>query len=226
MNNKYLIKIEDSILPQSFTFDQLIDAGLLDNVDEKIKVKLESDSVWITARNYPFSEVENKVQNEAIVAHGESHSLTQQVRPTVSQSNRIRTSNATQQRVRESQRTIPIDRAQQRPVNPLPTTPSILDTWNWGAFCLSWIWGVCNGIYWPLLIIVCNFIPYIGLLLSLGICMCLGLKGNVLAWNVAQKGGKSPIEFENIQSIWNIVGIILFFGTITIGLFAGLIFLF
>lgn len=35
---KYLVKIEESVLPQSYTFDQLIDAGLLDNVDDKIKV--------------------------------------------------------------------------------------------------------------------------------------------------------------------------------------------
>ena len=53
---KYLVKIEESVLPQSYTFDQLIDAGLLDNVDDKIKVKLEGDSVWIIARDYPFSD--------------------------------------------------------------------------------------------------------------------------------------------------------------------------
>lgn len=65
MNRRYLVKIENTILPQSYSFDQLIDTGLLDNVDENIKVKLEGDSVWITARDYPFSDVENVDLNSA-----------------------------------------------------------------------------------------------------------------------------------------------------------------
>ena len=40
--------------------------------------------------------------------------------------------------------------------------PPILNLWNWGAFVLPWIWGVCNNIYWPLVIIALNFIPYAG----------------------------------------------------------------
>ena len=40
MKNKYQVKINDSVLPKSFSFDELIDNGLLDNKDENIKVRL------------------------------------------------------------------------------------------------------------------------------------------------------------------------------------------
>lgn len=226
MMKKYLVKIEDSILPQSYTFDQLIDAGLLDNVDDKIKVKLDGDSVWITARDYPFSDVENNVGNETVVTHREQRPSTQQVALAVSQPNTTRTTYATpQSRVRESQRTIPIERPLQKSINPMPSTPSILNTWNWGAFCLSWIWGVCNGIYWPLIIIACNFIPYIGVLFSLAICIFLGIKGNEMAWTNAKQKGTNVYSFESTQGTWNMVGLILFFVFILLGVLNGILFL-
>ena len=27
--------------------------------------------------------------------------------------------------------------------------PNEIKGWNWGAFFFNWIWGVCNGVYWP-----------------------------------------------------------------------------
>lgn len=98
----------------------------------------------------------------------------------------------------------------QRKIHPQSSSPSILDTWNWGAFALSWIWGVCNGIYWPLLMIVLNFIPYIGVLCSLSICTYLGFKGNNMAWTNAKQKGTTVYSFERSQATWNIVGLILF----------------
>ena len=66
MPNKYQVKIEDSILPQLYTFDQLIDAGLLDDVDEKIKVRLNGDSTWVTARSFPFSDLESRQPTHSV----------------------------------------------------------------------------------------------------------------------------------------------------------------
>lgn len=223
---KYLVKIEDSIMPQSYTFDQLIDTGLLDNVDDKIKVKLEGDSVWITARDYPFSDVENSVGNEVGTMQIEQRPSTQRVTHSVLLSNTTITSHTTPQpRVRELRRRIPIESTQQRTINPMPTTPSILNTWNWGAFSLSWIWGVCNGIYWPLIMIACNFIPYIGVLCSLGICIYLGLKGNEMAWVNARQKGTDVYSFESTQGTWNKVGLVLFFVCFLIGALSVIIFL-
>ena len=81
-------------MPELYTFDQLIDEGLLDEIDEKIKVRLNGEDVWQIARNYPFADTETNI----------------------------------------------------------PEYPSIIDKWNWGAFCFSWVWALFNGLYWPLII--------------------------------------------------------------------------
>lgn len=189
MNRRYLVKIENTILPQSYSFDQLIDTGLLDNVDENIKVKLEGDSVWITARDYPFSDVENVEDNISDTTNSRQYTSPHSIFHF-----------GGQQRISDTQCTPP----------PQPTSPSILDTWNWGAFTLSWIWGVCNGIYWPLCMIVCNFIPYFGVLCSLSICVYLGFKGNKMAWTNARQKEITAYSFERTQATWNILGLILF----------------
>ena len=63
--------------------------------------------------------------------------------------------------------------------NPSPAeVMNQLEKWNWGAFFFNWLWAVCNGIYWPLLMIVFNFIPIWGSLVSLIGCIYLGIKGN------------------------------------------------
>lgn len=212
MTRRYLVKIEDSILPQSYSFDELIDAGLLDNVDENIKVKLEGDSVWITARDYPFSEVENTEGNTTNTINPQQHSTSPSVAPQSRQHRSSVTSHSGTQHSHLNERTqnVHVQTSQQREIQSQPTSPSILNTWNWGAFTLSWIWGVCNGIYWPLIMIVCNFIPYIGVLCSLGICVYLGFKGNEMAWTNAKKKGSSVYSFESTQGTWNMVGLILF----------------
>lgn len=61
--NKYLVKIEESLLPDSFTFDELIANGLLDERDEKIQVKLIGENEWVIARDYPFDKNETLINN-------------------------------------------------------------------------------------------------------------------------------------------------------------------
>jgi hypothetical protein len=56
--NRYQVKIENSVLPECYSFDELIANGLLDERDENIQVKLINDSEWVTARDYPFSRSE------------------------------------------------------------------------------------------------------------------------------------------------------------------------
>lgn len=224
---KYLVKIEDSVLPQSYTFDQLIEAGLLDNFDDQIKVKLEGDSIWITARDYPFSNVENNEGSNSTTIQSEYHPSTRQVVPPVRQYSTTETPHyVTQQhRTGQTRRTEPVKRTHQRQNDILPTTPSILYSWSWGAFCLSWIWGIYNGIYWPLIIIACNFIPYIGVLCSLGICVYLGLKGNEMAWDKEKQKGTDVYTFESTQGTWNMVGLVLFFVSMLFGVLGCLIFI-
>lgn len=80
--------------------------------------------------------------------------------------------------------------------------PNEIKGWNWGAFFFNWIWGVCNGVYWPLILIVVNFIPYVGALISLGGCVALGINGNEWAWK--GKSWSSIQEFKRVQHKWSI----------------------
>lgn len=80
--------------------------------------------------------------------------------------------------------------------------PDEIKGWNWGAFFFNWIWGVCNGVYWPLVLIIVNFIPYVGALISLGGCIALGINGNEWAWKA--KSWSSVSEFKRVQHKWAI----------------------
>lgn len=53
--NSYQVEIDGEQLPNSFTFDELIENGLLDERDEHIKIKLVEETDWVIALDYPFS---------------------------------------------------------------------------------------------------------------------------------------------------------------------------
>lgn len=200
MPNKYQVKIEDSILPDLYTFDQLINSGLLDDVDEKIKIRLYGDSTWVTARSFPFSDLEDK-QSSHITIEDKRYSRTP------SSNDETNNMHAEGQRGAECPSSFRISQLQQE-------YPPVVEVWNWGAFCLSWLWGVFNGLYWPLIVIALNFIPYVGVVFSLCICVLLGKNGNLYAWRKAKQKGCSVEQFTYIQSKWNIAGqivIIVFF---------------
>ncbi|MEZ4489724.1 MAG: cytochrome c oxidase assembly factor Coa1 family protein [Cyanobacteriota/Melainabacteria group bacterium] len=80
--------------------------------------------------------------------------------------------------------------------------------WNWGAFFLSWIWGLSNGVYISLLC----FIP----LLSPIMIFVLGLKGSEWAWR--NKRWASVHDFRRTQKKWAIAGFVL----VLLGIFAGI----
>lgn len=61
--NRYNVKIDDSVLPETYSFDELIENGLLDERDEHIQVKLIENNEWVIARDYPFSESETTINN-------------------------------------------------------------------------------------------------------------------------------------------------------------------
>lgn len=94
--------------------------------------------------------------------------------------------------------------------------PAYLNKWNWGAFYFGWLWGVCNGVYWPLII----FIPYIGQLAALVICFILGANGSRYAWENF-KG--SATEFDAKQESWATAAGICFMITIVLGIIVGIV---
>ena len=64
--------------------------------------------------------------------------------------------------------------------------------WNWGAFWLTWIWGIGNRSYIALL----SFIPVLNLIMP----FYLGLNGNKLAWS--NKYWYSVEDFKHTQKKW------------------------
>ena len=92
----------------------------------------------------------------------------------------------------------------------LATVPEEVKGWNWGAFVLTWIWGICNSVWIALLC----FIPLFGLVWA----FVLGVKGNEWAWR--NKKWDSIEHFKSTQRNWSIAGIVLFAISIVVGCLA------
>jgi hypothetical protein len=86
--------------------------------------------------------------------------------------------------------------------------PEVSGKFNWGAFLLSWIWGLGNKTYIALIALALSFIPFIGGLAGFAFCIWLGIKGNELAWQ--NKQFPSVEAFHENQKKWAIAGIIVF----------------
>ena len=87
--------------------------------------------------------------------------------------------------------------------------PAEVRGWNWGAFLLSWVWGIGNGVWIALLALI----PGVG-----GIMMfVLGAKGNEWAWKA--KRWSSVEEFRRTQRKWAIAGLI-FYGVVILLVFS------
>ncbi len=79
------------------------------------------------------------------------------------------------------------------------TIPPEVKGWNWGAFLLTWIWGVGNNV-WISLIALLGFLPYIGWIVSLTMRIILGIRGNEWAWQY--KRWDSIEHFKKTQRTW------------------------
>jgi Cytochrome oxidase complex assembly protein 1 len=77
--------------------------------------------------------------------------------------------------------------------------PPDIGSWNWGAFLLNWIWGVCNATPIALL----TFVPLVGFAMP----FVLGVKGNDWAWR--NKRWDSVAHFKRVQRHWAIAGFIV-----------------
>lgn len=73
------------------------------------------------------------------------------------------------------------------------STPPEIDHWNWGAFGLTWIWGIANRTpaAWLVLVPVAGWI---------GMPFVLGLKGNAWAWRNRQ--WPDVATFQRAQRAW------------------------
>jgi len=75
--------------------------------------------------------------------------------------------------------------------------PDEIKGWNWGAFLMSWIWGIGNSVWIALLAMI------LGLIMSI----ILGIKGNEWAWQ--NKTWNSVEHFKKTQRTWTRVGVVL-----------------
>lgn len=89
----------------------------------------------------------------------------------------------------------------QQPVHQQQTTPKCLNKFSWGAFLLSWIWGVCHSVWISLLCLI----PYVNFVMV----FVLGFNGNRWAWENC-KDRMTAEEFDARQKSWTKGAVIYF----------------
>jgi hypothetical protein len=82
---------------------------------------------------------------------------------------------------------------------PTAVVPREIQGWNWGAFLLTWIWGIGNNVLLALLTLV----PLVGLVMW----FVLGVKGTEWAWQ--NKRWDSIEHFQRVQRTWTKWGVIV-----------------
>lgn len=92
--------------------------------------------------------------------------------------------------------------------------PEELRKWNWGAFLLTWIWGIGNKTYIAFLCLV----PVLGLIMA----VVLGVKGNEWAWQHGR--WYSVDDFKQTQRKWSFVGVLTIIGIILMALLLVILF--
>jgi len=80
--------------------------------------------------------------------------------------------------------------------------PPEIDRWNWGAFLLTWIWGIGNNTFIALL----SLVPFANLVMP----FVLGAKGSAWAWR--NKKWDSADQFRNVQRKWALWGVVVWLG--------------
>lgn len=80
------------------------------------------------------------------------------------------------------------------------SVPAEVDKWNWGAFLLSWIWGIGNNTYIAFLM----FVPFVNIVMP----FVLGAKGSIWAWR--NKRWESVEHFRRVQRKWSQWALIIY----------------
>ena len=86
--------------------------------------------------------------------------------------------------------------------------PPELRGWNWGAFLLTWIWGIGHNV-WIALVALGGLIPYVGWVINIVMAIVLGVRGNEWAWQ--KKKWDSSESFRKTQrtGMWYGVGMLI-----------------
>jgi hypothetical protein len=81
---------------------------------------------------------------------------------------------------------------------PASQVPPEIRRWNWGAFLLSWIWGIGNSAWLALLV----FVPVFGFVWW----FVVGAKGSEWAWRARR--WESVAQFRAVQRRWAAWGVV------------------
>lgn len=68
---KYQVMIDGEVASQTYTLDEMLELGLLDDYDENIKIKLYEEFVWQVARDYPFHISEANSSGSSFVVNND-----------------------------------------------------------------------------------------------------------------------------------------------------------
>lgn len=82
---------------------------------------------------------------------------------------------------------------------PNAVVPPEIDRWNWGAFLLTWIWGIGNNTFIALLMLV----PFVNIVMW----FVLGAKGSEWAWR--NRRWESVEHFKRTQRKWAMWGVLV-----------------
>jgi len=89
--------------------------------------------------------------------------------------------------------------------------PPEVKGWNWGAFCLTWIWGIRNRTWIAFLCLI----PFVNWVMP----FVLGAKGSVWSWR--NQKWNSIEQFKKSQRRWAIWGLVIFITGISIAIGVG-----
>ena len=78
-----------------------------------------------------------------------------------------------------------------------------INSWNWGAFLLGWIWGIFNNVYWTLIALIP--IPFC----SLVVAIIAGIKGTKQSWENGKWQDSDISKIKKKQKGWMIAGFIV-----------------
>jgi len=84
--------------------------------------------------------------------------------------------------------------------------PAGAKSWNWGAFLMTWIWGLGNSTYIALLALI----PVVNLVMA----VILGIKGGQWAWKNRRWQGIE--QFTRVQGLWTAFGFGLLAGCLLV----------
>ncbi|MFO7945662.1 MAG: hypothetical protein R6V19_02445 [Armatimonadota bacterium] len=85
---------------------------------------------------------------------------------------------------------------------------------SWGAFGLTWIWGIGNQVWIAFLGFLIGLVPYLGAIGNLVFYIWLGMNGHELAWK--KRRFDSLEQFQSTMRVWNTWGLVMFIASIVL----------